>query len=516
MTTHDAPLLRLRDLRVALPAAGRARGGHTPVLRGVDLEVRPGECVAIVGESGAGKSVLARTILGLTRREGARVDADAFELSGQDARALSERAWRVRRGRDVALVLQDALQSLDPLRTIGAEVGEALAVRGMPRADRRARVLDALASAGLPLGGSGRPEAGARLRQRPGELSGGMRQRALIASALVGGARLIVADEPTTALDATTAVRVLGLLGRLRDEGTGLVLISHDLAAVARIADRIAVLDAGSVIEQGDASDILARPRHRVTRALLAAVPRGPKPGARAARAASPLLSTTGVVRRYAGAGGSHAAVDGVDIAVREGEVLGVVGESGSGKSTLARLLIGAEHPDEGVVHRTDGLTVRLVPQDPLGSFDPRHTVERILRHARRGDAPDPAALLFRVGLGPGLLRRRPASLSGGQRQRVAIARALAARPDVLVCDEPVSALDTTTQAGVLDLLLDLQRDEGLTMVFISHDLAVVRRVSDRVAVMRDGRIVEQGPTEAVFDAPRHAFTRELVSAAGF
>jgi peptide/nickel transport system ATP-binding protein len=502
-------LLRIQDLSVSLPG-GTAR---VDVLRGVGLEVAPGECLAIVGESGAGKSVLARTILGLSRRDGARVTAAAFRIGDRDALRLPERAWRTVRGAQVSLVLQDALQSLDPLRTIGAEVGETLALRGVRARERRGRVLDALEAAGLPLGGPGRPEASARLRQRPGELSGGMRQRALIASAVVGGAPLIVADEPTTALDATTAVRVLDLLARLRDEGSGLILISHDLAAVARIADRIAVLDAGEVVEQGVASAVLARPAHPVTRALLAAAPRGPKP-APAPPAGDPVIRARGLTRHYPGPGGGVPAVDDVDVTVRAGEVLGIVGESGSGKSTLARLLVELERRDAGDLARADGLRTRLVPQDPLGSFDPRHTVERILRNARRGTAPAPAELLARVGLDAGLLARRPATLSGGQRQRVAIARALAAQPDVLVCDEPVSALDVTTQAGILDLLLDLQRREGLTMVFISHDLAVVRRVSDRVAVMRHGRIVEQGDTEAVFADPAHAFTRELISAA--
>ena len=505
MTNTQLPptLLALRGLRVAI------RG--TEVLRGIDLDVAPGECVAIVGESGAGKSVLARTILGLSQREGFHVEADTFEIGRRAALRLPERSWRTLRGRSVSLVLQDALQSLDPLRTIGAEVGETLAIHGVPRAERRSRVLDALDAAGLPLGGPGRPEAAARLRQRPGDLSGGMRQRALIASAIVGGAPLIVADEPTTALDATTAVRVLDLLGRLRSEGTGLLLITHDLAAVSRIADRVAVLDGGRIVEHGPAARTFEAPSHPVTRALLAAVPRGPKPEPSSGGAT--VLEGVGLTRRYPGPGGGIRAVDDVDVTVRDGEVLGVVGESGSGKSTLARLLIGLEHPDAGTVARHGDPRIRLIPQDPLGAFDPRHTVGRILRHARRDDAPSPAELLARVGLDPVLLRRRPASLSGGQRQRVALARALAARPDVLVCDEPVSALDVTTQAGILELLLDLQKREGLTIVFISHDLAVVRRVSDRVAVMRHGRVVEHGATEQVFADPQHPFTRELIAA---
>ncbi len=506
------PILEAAGLSVALPGTGE-------VVRDADLAVAPGECLAIVGESGAGKSVLARTLLGLTQDErGATVRAQSLRLAGTDLTRAGRGARRRMRGRDVALVLQDALQSLDPLRTIEAEVGETLAAGRVPRGERRSRIVAALAAAGLA-----EPET--LLRRRSGQLSGGMRQRALIASALVGRAPRLIADAPTTARDATTAARVLDLLGRLRDDGTALVLISHDLRAVARVADRIAVLDAGRIVEQGALRDVLDAPAHPTTRALLAAVHSGPKPApSRLARGTethemhrnrgtepgSRCISAAGVTRRY----GDVVAVDRADVDLAAGEVLGIVGESGSGKSTLARLLIGAESPDEGeVAFVSPAPQIRLVPQDPLGSFDPRHSVERILRLARRGDADAPAALLERVGLDPALLPRRPATLSGGQRQRVAIARALAAQPDVLVCDEPVSALDVTTQAGVLDLFLTLQREAGIGMIFISHDLAVVRRVSDRVAVMRDGRIVETGPTEEVYARPQHAFTAELIAA---
>ncbi|MGW9112455.1 ABC transporter ATP-binding protein [Microbacterium sp. NPDC055683] len=492
--------LEVAGLRVSLPRAGE-------VLHGVDLSLAAGEVLAVVGGSGAGKSVLARTLLGLTQDDPlARVSADALSLGGVDMRRAGRRGWRARRGADVALVLQDALQSLDPLRTIEAEVGEALAVRRVPRPERRRRVISALEQAGLT-------DAGARLRQRSGELSGGMRQRALIASAIVAGAPVLVADEPTTALDATTAVRVLDLLGRLRDEGAAILLVTHDLGAVARIADRVAVLDAGRVVETATTAALLAAPRHPTTAALLAARPSGPRPGP-PAEPGRTLLEARALVRRYSSVAGTVTAVDGVDLDVRAGETIGIVGESGSGKSTLARLLLGAERPDAGSVrHGSPVPCVRLVPQDPLGSFDPRHDVARILRLSHRDGAPAPDALLARVGLPRDVLARRPASLSGGQRQRVAIARALAGRPDVLVCDEPVSALDVTTQAGVLDLLRGLQRDEGLGVVFISHDLAVVRTMADRVAVMQSGRIVEEGPTEAVYAAPSHPFTRELIAA---
>jgi peptide/nickel transport system ATP-binding protein len=493
-------MLRVEGLTVALAGSG-------DVLRGVDLSVAPGECLAVVGESGAGKSVLARTLLGLTQDEpSARVHAGVFELAGRDVRRLSRRGWRGLRGAEVSLVLQDALQSLDPLRTTEAEVGETLAIRGVRRPARRPQVLSALTDAGLP-------DPPSHLRSRSESLSGGMRQRALIASALVGGARLLVADEPTTALDATVAARILALLGRLRDEGRALLLISHDLAAVAAVADRIAVMDHGRIVESGPTASVLANPRHEVTRALIAAAPRGAKPPSPGIVGAD-LVSATGLVRRYRSAQGAQVdAVDGVSLRVRAGETVGVVGESGSGKSTLARLLVGAEQPDAGSVERR-ARSIRLIPQDPAASFDPRWTVSRILRTAIGAGGATPSELLARVGLDAGLGGRRPATLSGGQRQRVAIARALAAEPDLLVCDEPVSALDVTTQAGILDLLAGLQRDTGLGVVFISHDLAVVRRVSDRVLVMRTGRVVEEGRTEEVFAHPREAFTRELVQAA--
>ncbi|GAB3154985.1 ABC transporter ATP-binding protein [Microbacterium neimengense] len=489
--------LHVAGLRVTLPGTG-------DVLRGVDLEVNPGEIVALVGSSGAGKSVLARTLLGFTQEQtGASVAASRFEIAGRDVRRAGRRGWRGMRGRDVALVLQDALQSLDPLRTIEAEVGETLALRRIPRSLRRERVVQALSDAGLP-----EPET--LLARRPGELSGGMRQRALIASAMVGGANILIADEPTTALDATVAVHVLDLLARIRDEGRAVLLISHDLAAVARIADRVAVLEDGTVVESGPTAQVLSAPRHAATRALLAASPRGPKSIA-AQPAGRMLLSTAGLRRAYR----SVTALTDVDLRIQAGEVVGVVGASGSGKTTLARLLVGAEHPDTGTITLgTPAPRIRLVPQDPSGSFDPRWSVERILTASSAPGSPAPRGLLERVGLDPALLRRRPATLSGGQRQRVAIARALAAAPDVLVCDEPVSALDVATQAGILDLILTLPATTGAAVVFISHDLAVVRRVSDRVVVMSAGRVVEEGPTEAVFTGAQHPFTRELIAAA--
>jgi peptide/nickel transport system ATP-binding protein len=607
---HDRgrPVLDVTGLRVAFPGtgAGRAARAGREVLRGIDLQVAAGECVAVVGGSGAGKSVLARALVGLAGEAGpARVRADRHDLLGRDLRGLTERGWRAVRGRDVGLVLQDALQSLDPLRTVGAEVGEALAVRRpgsapLPRTERHARVLAALTDAGLP-----DPEV--RARQRSGELSGGMRQRALIAAALVGRPPLLVADEPTTALDATVAARVLDLLAGLRDRGTALVLITHDLAAVARVADRVLVIDDGTVVEQGPTAQVLHDPAHAVTRALVDAARLADGPGP-VPPPGEPVLVGRGLRRAFplpAGAGsgsgsgagtgsgtdaGQVVAVDDVDVVVRAGEAVGIVGESGSGKTTLSRLLLAADRPDAGQVTLDGGPwsdlperarrplrpAVRFVPQDPLGSFDPRATVRDLLRQAlrtagrgagarevagaggavrhgadrgresavgpgaglderredagaREGRGPDgapeagagmpqvraatPEDLLALVHLPPEVLDRRPRTLSGGQRQRVAIARALAGRPRVLVLDEPVSALDVQVQAAVLDLLVELRRTRGLTLVLVSHDLGVIRRVCDTVLVMSAGRVVERGPVAEVFAAPAHPVTRDLLAA---
>ncbi|QIK62772.1 ABC transporter ATP-binding protein [Leucobacter viscericola] len=470
--------------------------GGSQILGGISFAVEPGECLAIVGESGAGKSVLTRTLLGLTQADPQwRVQAEHLLVAGHNMREATQRDWRALRGSEVGLILQDALQSLDPLRTIEAEVGEALEIRdrrafGQGRGLRRARVLETLKRAGLT-------RAAQHLRQRSGELSGGMRQRALIASALVGDPGLLIADEPTTALDPTTAARVLDLFAEIRASGTALLLISHDLQSVAQVADRVAVLDRGKIVEVGDRLQILSEPQHPVTQQLLAAAPSGPKPDP-APAPGEPLITVSGGTRKFALGKGQTLALDDVSFGLRRGEAVGVLGESGAGKTTLARVLVGAERLDAGTVERA-AARVRLIPQDPLATFDPRWRVERIIAASNRLPGTSVAELLTMVDLDPALARRRPTTLSGGQRQRVAIARALAADPDVLVCDEPVSALDVSTQAGVLDLLRRLQSERGLTIVFVSHDLAALRTVSDRVLVMRDGRIVEQGPTEEVF-----------------
>lgn len=537
------PVLDVAGLRVAF--------GDGEVVHGVTLRIMPGECVAIVGESGSGKSVTARSLLGLAGH-GARTTSDRLAVLGREVGGAGERTWREVRGRSIGLILQDALVSLDPLRPIGREIEDPLRLHErMPPADRRARVLELLDRVGMP-------DPAFAAGRRSGELSGGLRQRALIASAVALDPPLVIADEPTTALDVTVQARVLDLLGELRSRGTGLLLISHDLAVVGRLADRILVMRGGSVVEEGPAEQVLREPREAYTAALIAAVPTdrprgerlGPADGGTdgagpisagtrrptdAPPAPRPLLRLDHVTKTFPVPGGRFTAVDDVSLELGQGETLGLVGESGSGKTTVARLALALAEPDSGVVeldgapwsHRPERerrplrRRIGAVYQDALSSFDPRWTVRGILDDAVATAHPDAGRrereqriglLLDQVGLAASVAHRRPLTLSGGQRQRVAIARALAAAPEVLVCDEPVSALDVTVQAQILDLLDDLQRHDGLALLFISHDLGVVRHMSDRVAVMRAGRIVETGEAEEVFGSPRHPYTAQLVA----
>ncbi|MBZ3927920.1 ABC transporter ATP-binding protein [Xanthomonas citri pv. thirumalacharii] len=462
--------------------------------------------------------------------------------AGRDLRGYSERQWQGLRGKDIGFVLQDALVSLDPLRPVGREIEEALAAHGWgDRARRRDRVLELLQQAGVP-------EPALRARQRPDQLSGGLRQRALIASALANAPGILIADEPTTALDATVQVQVLAALQAIKRRGGALLFISHDLALVAQLADEVVVLRHGEVVEQGPIAQVLQRPAHAYTRALLAAIPggRGPRvatalAGAEPANApAPPLLEVRGLRKAYRGPDGeARLAVDGVDLVLQAGRTLGVVGESGSGKSSLARLVLGLTEADAGEV-RLNGRpwigsaaarvseaqrrpwrrAISAVYQDPLSSFDPRWTVARILGDAldavglpRAAQRARIAELLEQVRLGTALAGRFPLQLSGGQRQRVAIARAIATEPRLIVLDEAVSALDVSVQAQVLDLLADLQAHLGLAYLFISHDLGVIRQVSHDILVMRHGRVQEAGSAEQVFARPRSAYTRALLAA---
>lgn len=536
MTPADGPLVAVRDLTVRFPT----RHGVVEAVRGVSFRVERGQVVAIVGESGSGKSVTARSLVGLAG-EGARVGAAELTFDGVDLREMRGRAWRALRGRRVGFVLQDALGSLDPLRRVGAEVAEPLrAHRIVPGRQVDAEVVRLLGEAGIPA-----PES--RARQYPHQLSGGLRQRALIASALAARPDLLVADEPTTALDATVQRQVLALLRERVGDGTAVLLISHDLGVVAEIADHVYVMKDGRFVEDGPAAAVLESPSHPYTKTLVGAV-RGDGRRARPASSAEPggavtgnlgtgreVLRAEGLVKRYTLPGrGEFTAVEDVSVTVAAGETLGVVGESGSGKTTLGRLLMGLLRPDAGRVlldgRPWDGLRgperraarrgVQMIYQHPLSSFDPRYTARQILEEPLRADRTPReerdrrvALLLEHVGLAPDVLGRRARELSGGQRQRLAIARALAPGPQVIVCDEPVSALDASIQAQVLDVLADVQERLGVAYVFVSHDLGVIRRLSHRVVVMKDGRVVESGEMEKVFDHPEHPYTKALIDA---
>lgn len=523
------------------------RFGDRTVVDGVSFEIAPGECLALVGESGSGKTITSRALLGLVPGA-ASVSAKQLDVAGSDVRTFDERQWQGFRGRQVGLVAQDALVSLDPLRTIGREVGEVLRVHSSREKQplTRAALADAVEA---ELAHVAIPEARERARQHAHELSGGLRQRALIASATIARPRLLIADEPTTALDLGVQAQVLELLDRLKREGTGLLLISHDLAVVARIADRVAVMQGGRIVETGDVDRVLSAPEHPYTRSLLAAIPSLHTKGARlsalppltlappavAIDTSRTVLSVRGVSQSFAQPGDRRLqAVDDVSFELTAGRTLGIVGESGSGKTTLGRIIMGFQKPESGEVLLEDAAwstlperrrrdrrhTIQAVYQDPLSSFDPRRNAGAILREALAlGGVPRAERharaeeLAEQVGLSPDLLARRPLTLSGGQRQRVAIARALARSPRVLLCDEPVSALDVSIQAQVLDVFADIQEQLGLAMVFISHDLGVVHHVSDDVLVMRNGVVVERGPSDAVFADPQHPYTRSLLTA---
>ncbi|MGO3325779.1 dipeptide ABC transporter ATP-binding protein [Gordonia sp. (in: high G+C Gram-positive bacteria)] len=530
------PLAEVSDLHVSF--------NGTEVVKGVSFTVEPGRCLAIVGESGSGKSVTARTLVGLAGNA-AEITAGRVEFDGRSLLGLGDRQWRSLRGREIGFVLQDALVSLDPLRPVGREIGESLDTHRRRRLGRSARADRAGEVVGL-LDLVGVPEPDVRARQRPHELSGGLRQRALIASGLANDPRLLIADEPTTALDATVQSQILDVLGDAKQRGNGLILISHDLAVVGRLADTVAVMRAGEIVEYGPARQILTAPTHEYTEGLLSSVPsRASKgtlltTGARLPErsldnVAPPAVRVRDLRKSFSGKNAtSKAAVRGVSFDLRPGQTLGIVGESGSGKTTTARMVLGLTEPDSGTVElggrpwsastaaerRSRRRDISVIYQDPLSSFDPRWTVEHIVADALRGTGVRGAALderigrlLDHVGLSDGFRTRHPLRLSGGQRQRVAIARALAPNPSVIVCDEPVSALDVSIQARILDLLATLQAESGLALLFISHDLGVIHHISDDILVMRDGEVVEHGRADDVFERPRHAYTRELLAA---
>lgn len=516
-------VLEVEDLRVSY--------GDSAALHGVGFTVDAGEIVAVVGESGSGKSTIGRALIGLLPPT-ARVDG-SVRLEGQELLPYDAARMTALRGARLGLVPQDPMTNLNPVRRVGRQIQEALIVHGVrDRQERHERMMNALAGAGLT-------DAERVARCYPHELSGGMRQRVLIAMALVGSPRLLVADEPTSALDVTVQRHILDTLTlRARELDAAVLLITHDLALAAERADRIMVVKDGDIVENGSASEVYHRPSHPYSQRLLAAAPTRTSPLLIEVddKPAPVLLQIDGVNKTFhLGRGRTHQACDDVTFSLGAGRSLGVVGESGSGKTTVSRMVLRLTDADSGAV-TFDGVDVRRlrgnalrayrrrvqpVFQDPYSSLDGTYTVAQIIEEPMRLLTRDSSAsrarqvreLLDRVALDDSLGQRRPHELSGGQRQRVAIARALAARPELVVCDEAVSALDVVVQQQILQLLVDLQRDEGLAYLFISHDLAVVRQMCHDVVVMEQGRVVEAGRTVDVFEHPAAAYTRRLIDA---
>ncbi|MGA7586481.1 MAG: ABC transporter ATP-binding protein [Rouxiella badensis] len=510
------------------------RFGDKTVIKGLNLQLKHGESIAFVGESGSGKTVTARSLIGLQDGK-ARIAADRFLINGEDMLNANQRRWRKIRGQQIGYVLQDALVSLDPLRKIGQQVKDALsASQNAERGNLRAQSIQLLKSVGMP-------DAETRLATYPHQLSGGLRQRALIATALAGKPSLLIADEPTTALDMTVQKQILDLLQKRRDSGQSLLLISHDLSVVGQLADRILVMKDGEVVEEGESESLLRAPQHPYTQQLLAAVPSPATRGLRLSgqrgealpvkhiSSGEPVLVASGLYKHY----GNKNVVNHVSFSLAAGETLGIVGESGSGKTTVARMVLGLTEPSAGTLmiqgqrwsqipeseRRLRRKGIQLIAQDPLSSFDPRYNVEKII-----GESLDSVGiygderkkrilqLLEEVQLGGSFLSRYPRELSGGQRQRIAIARAFAPNPVLLIADEPVSALDVSVQAQVLDLLAEMQAEHSTALLFISHDLGVVHHLADRVVVMKDGSVVEHGHVDNVFHRPAHPWTQQLIN----
>ncbi|MPV36938.1 dipeptide ABC transporter ATP-binding protein [Georgenia subflava] len=543
----NAPLLEIRDLEVAF----RSSTGMVPAVRGASLTVYPGQSVAIVGESGSGKSTTAHAIIDLLPGTG-KVVGGSIKFAGRELVGASRKEIEHLRGREIGLVPQDPMSNLNPVWKIGFQVKEALVANGVAKgsADAKAKVEKVLAQAGLP-------DAAHRAKQYPHEFSGGMRQRALIGIGLAGEPKLLIADEPTSALDVTVQRQILDHLEHLTQERHVAVLfITHDLGLAAERAEHLVVMHRGRIVESGPARQILAAPRHPYTQRLVASAPSLTSRRIQSAKErgieSEELLAhetdeRTNIVEvenltkvfhlrgAVPGAGKEFKAVDDVSFSIPRGSTMALVGESGSGKSTVANIMLNLLEPTEGRVvfegtevgslSRSDLFRFRRqvqpIFQNPYGSLDPMYsifrTVEEPLRVHGIGDkksrASRVAELLELVSLPKSTMRRYPNELSGGQRQRVAIARALALQPKLVVCDEAVSALDVLVQAQVLTLLNDLQAELGLTYMFITHDLAVVRQIADHVAVMEKGRIVEQASTDDVFDHPQQQYTRELLEA---
>src|SRR5579864_501952 len=524
------PAVSIKNLRIALP-----KGAERPfAVDGVSLDLRPGKILCVVGESGSGKSMCAHALLGLLP-ENVKAEAGQILFEGEDLLKLDDAGWRKLRGRHIAMVFQEPMTALNPLMRIGDQIAEMFEAHGLlaPK-ERRQRALGLLREVGLP-----DPESS--MRAYPHQLSGGQRQRAMIAMALALEPAVLVADEPTTALDVTTQAQILKLIRELqRRRNMAVMFITHDFGVVADIADSVVVLQHGKVVEQGAAGDVLMHPQHPYTRALLAAVPTMQAPQRATLLNRRKAVEVVGLDKTYVSSGGWFRparrvqAANQVNFNILQGETLGLVGESGSGKSSVARLVMRLIEPDQGTVRlgdtdftatkgkalRRERRRIQMIFQDPFASLNPRRKVGHIITDGpiAHGVAPATARqraaeLLGLVGLNASAMERFPHEFSGGQRQRIGIARALALEPEILVADEAVSALDVSVQAQVLGLLEDLKSRLGLSMLFITHDLRVAAQICDRIAVMQHGTIVELRPTAALFSAPEHAYTRELLAA---
>jgi peptide/nickel transport system ATP-binding protein len=514
-------ILEVAGLTVSLPA-----GADRPfAVENASFELRRGEILCVVGESGSGKSVLSSAIMGAPPK-GLKVTAGSIRLGGQELIGLPDRALRQIRGNRIAMIFQEPMAALNPAVPVGRQVEEVFELHGrLSAAERRRRAVALLTDMHLP----DPPRIAAAYAH---QLSGGQCQRVIIAMALAMEPEVLIADEPTTALDVTTQAQVLKLIRELRDQRDhGILFITHDFGVVADIADRIAVINKGQIVEIGEADRVLTAPEHPYTKALIAAVPSLAPPTrapAGAGKGAVEALTVTGLTKRYAGV----TALDDVSLRVARGEILTIVGESGCGKSTLARVMVGLTKPTAGSVdiedagpgrkaRREDRRHIQMIFQDPFGSLNPRRAVGDIIaRAAVLGGADGRTAktravsLLKQVGLSREAYARRPGAFSGGQRQRIGIARALAMEPGFVIADECVSALDVSIQAQILDLLRRLQSELGLGILFITHDLRVAAQLSDRIVVMKGGKIIEQGPAEALLSAPTDAYTRRLFDAA--
>ena len=517
-------LLDVQNLEVSFVT----RNGTNKAVDGISFSVDTGKITAIIGESGSGKSVACYSLLGLVPQPPGRIDGGRALFEGRDLLQMDEQQLREIRGRDIAMIFQDPMTCLNPYMTIGKQLMEPLLYhRKVAREAARERALELLEEVGIR-------DPAATIDNFPHQFSGGMRQRVMIAMALINEPKLLIADEPTTALDVTIQAQILKLIAELQHKrDIGVIFISHDLAVVADIADTIVVMKQGQIVETGNREGIFRNARHPYTQKLLAAIPtdsKPPRPGT-----AEPLIQVQNLCTWFSQGKGREPvrAVNDVSFDINRGEVLGLVGESGSGKSTIGRSILrlvpvtsGAVRFDgtdltalEGRELKTMRRRMQMIFQDPFASLNPRMTVydtlaEPLLLHGietRKSVAQGVLKLMDDVGLARAFVRKYPHEFSGGQRQRIAIGRALATRPEFVVADEPVSALDVTIQAQILDLMQQLSREYGLTMLFVSHDLAVVRHLADRILVLYKGEVVEQGTGDELFERPRQAYTRQLL-----